>query len=152
MTSPVNEDIPASKRERELVHRLHEIEKAIANLLRERNAIKVTLGDLYPQVHNTIPAPKDRGTVISVLNFEALSYDAQAYVTTSGARLRDACVNGELDGLILSLCTRDNGVNVSKLLKLKQLRDVDSKLKSRVYRLHRDGFLRIEFTKTAVTI
>ena len=143
-------DESLTRRQAQLIQQLRELDTQLAHLRSRRNAITGELERIYPQVRASglTPPPKEQGVILSVSNYEAHGSTCRAITSAQGTRVLNQLGDPSLqdaDVVILALCTRENGADVSKLLKVKQLKELHNNPRSRVHRMFRRGYLDLVF-------
>jgi hypothetical protein len=141
---------PITRRQEQLIRELREVDADLARLRSRRANIMRELDRIYPEARKELtPPPKDPGIVIGPWNFERHGYTARLTITAKGRkaiRENDATLR-QIDTMVLSLAlTRENGVDLSKLMRVEQIKTVEGH-KKRLDVLAQRGYINIEYVK-----
>lgn len=148
-----------TRKQQEAVQQLRDIDAQIGHLSRRRAAIRQEMEHLYPATRVealTRPAPREAGVTLSVFNYRREGFTGRVTTSPLGVKALEALNSDKpiqrtpLDYAMISLCKRETGADIEKLLAVEVLQDFPN-LRSALHKLVRDGYLNATFTVVGVT-
>ena len=139
-----------ARQQTQLIEDLRKVEEDILNLQRKRHYLKRKLSEIYPEARQLTTPPKDKGIVLSILNYRFQNFTCRVFITPEGLKQIDdpnPHFFTQADMLILALCAGagEQGANADKLLTFPDLTARDSTPHRRVHKLVESKFLSLKF-------
>jgi hypothetical protein len=145
--APDPSELP-TRRQETLLRQLRATEAEQEQLRRRKSTIVKELERIYPEARDQYkPAPKEKGTVITIFNYEREYHSAHILLTAKGKTALETIkpTLSDFDYTVLALIsTKPDGVNATKLLAVDLIKN-EPRVKSKINKLDDYGYINIEY-------